>query len=74
MLYAKEFDSLWIEALNTSVYVLNLTELTTEGKNPYQLWYDKNIPDINHLRMFQSDCYVHIPKQKRQNWERLPKD
>jgi transposase InsO family protein len=43
MLYSKNLPkNLWAEAVNTVVYVLNLTGNSGhEGKTPYELWYNK---------------------------------
>lgn len=61
---------LWAEAVNSAAYLLNLTGPTSvEGKGPSELWYNKNMPDISHLRVFGTECYVHVPKQKRQKWD-----
>lgn len=72
MLHTKELPiKLWAEAVNTAAYLLNLTGPTTvEGKSPYQMWHNKDLQDISHLRIFGTECYVHVPKQKRQKWDR----
>jgi hypothetical protein len=60
---------LWAEACNTAVYILNCTRPTpVEGKTPLELWTG-SCATIGHLRVFGTKCYVHIPKQKRHNWE-----
>jgi hypothetical protein len=72
MLYNKDLPKkLWAEAINTASYVLNRTGPTTqiEGKTPYELWYNKQ-PHIDHLRIFGTECFVHIPKQKRKKLDK----
>ena len=71
MLQAKKLPiKLWAEAVNTAAYVLNRTGPTpVAGKSPYELWYKKESPDISHLKVFGSNCYVHVPKQKRKKWD-----
>src|SRR5580765_4598794 len=71
MLYSKNLPkNLWAEAVNTVVYVLNRTGNSDhEGKTPYDLWYDKT-PNINHLKIFGSEVYVHVPKEKRRKWDK----
>lgn len=59
-------NKLWAEAANTAVYTLNRTAPTKiEGKTPYELWHSKEAP-IDHLKIFGTECFVHVPKQKRQ--------
>lgn len=58
----------WAEAVNTTVYVLNRTGRSPiKGKTSYELWYNKK-PEINHFRIFGTEAYVHIPKEKRKKW------
>lgn len=66
MMYATDLPKfLWAEAANTAVYVLNLTGPTSvEGKTPLDLWFRKEAK-IDHLKVFGTECFIHIPKQKR---------
>ncbi len=66
MLHSTTLPSqLWAEAVNTAVYVLNRSAPTkVEGKTPYELWHNKEAP-TEHLKVFGTDCFVHIPKQNR---------
>jgi len=68
MICSKNLDvSLWVEAVNTAVYKLNLAGTSSQnGKPPYELYY-KVVPDIKHLRVFITAVYTHIPKQKVRN-------
>jgi transposase InsO family protein len=60
---------LWAEACNTAVYILNRTGPTpVEGKTPLELWTG-SYATFGHLRVFGTECYVHIPKQKRHKWD-----
>lgn len=60
-------EGLWAEIAKASVYVLNRTGPTPiEGRSPHELWYGKK-PKINHLKIIGSNCYVHVPKQKRES-------
>jgi len=53
----------------TVLYTINRTGNTgQEGKTPYELWFNKT-PDINHLEIFGSEVYAHIPKEKRRKWD-----
>lgn len=55
----------WSELINTAAYILNRTGPTTvEGKSPFELWFGKK-PEIKHLRVIGTECFAHIPKQRR---------
>ncbi|GBN37520.1 Retrovirus-related Pol polyprotein from transposon TNT 1-94 [Araneus ventricosus] len=71
MLHAKDLpDKLWAEAVNMAAYVLNRTEPTPEaGKSPYEIWF-KRKPSVDHLKIFGSECFTHIPKQKRRKFDK----
>ena len=57
---------LWAEAVNTASYTLNRTGPTKIGdETPYELWTGKQAP-TDHLKIFGTECFVHVPKQKRQ--------
>jgi hypothetical protein len=57
------------EACNTAVYILNRTGPTpVESKTTLKLWTGSSAT-LGHLRVFGTECYVHIPKEKRQKWD-----
>lgn len=61
--------SLWAEAVNTAVYVLNRAlSSTSNGKTPYEIWTGK-APSVSHLRVFGSTAFVHIDKQFRKKFD-----
>lgn len=63
MIIAKNLSlSLWAEAVNCTVYVLNRTVWTSGAVTLYEAWTGKT-PNLTHLRIFGSDAYVHTPKQ-----------
>ena len=63
----------WAEACNTVVYILNRTGPTpVEGKTPLEL-STGSYATLSHLRVFGTECYVHIPKQKRHKWDQKNK-
>lgn len=66
MLQAKEIkNEFWAEAVNTAVYILNRTgKSSVVGKSPYELWFGSEA-NVNHLRVFGSKVYIHVPKQCR---------
>ena len=63
MIIAKNLPlTLWAEAINCAVYVLNRTVWTIGAVTPYEAWTGK-IPNLKHLRIFGSDADVRIPKK-----------
>lgn len=70
MIQAKKLEkNLWAEAINTTVYILNRTSNSKEDKTPYQLWENKDY-DITKLnKIFGTEVYTHIPKEKRRKWD-----
>jgi len=63
----------WAEACNPTVYILNRTGPTpVEGKAPSEIWTG-SYATLGHLRVFGTECYVHIPKQKRHTWDQKSK-
>lgn len=60
---------LWAEAINIAAYILNRTGLTpVKQKSPIELWNNKPVK-IDHLKIFGTECFVHLPKQKRQKFD-----
>ncbi|XP_071637504.1 uncharacterized protein [Temnothorax longispinosus] len=71
MLQAKQLPAhLWAEATATAVYTLNRMRRSCGGgsKTPYKLWTGKK-PNLGHMRVFGSNVYVHVPKQKMTQFE-----
>lgn len=61
---------LWAEAVNTMVFVLNRTGKSHEnGRSPFEVWTNKSF-DINQLKIFGTQVYVHIPKERRRKWDK----
>eukprot|EP00253_Pinus_taeda_P016081 PITA_16081 len=54
----------WVEAVETSCYLVNRSPSTTlEDKTPQEVSTGKK-PSLSHLRVFGCDAYVHVPKEK----------
>ena len=66
MIHAKELSlKYWGEAVQNVVYTLNRTGKTQKAAvTPFELWF-KTKADLKVLRVFGSDAYVHVPKEKR---------
>jgi hypothetical protein len=62
--------NLWAEACNTAAYILNHTgKSSVENKSPYELWYGRPVGSLRHLKIFGTECYVHINKQFRSKFD-----
>jgi len=70
MLHAKGLpENLWAEAMNTACYILNRTPtVTNKGVAPYEAWTGKK-SRLDHIKIFGSDAFVHVPKQLREKWD-----
>ncbi|CAK9816224.1 Retrovirus-related Pol polyprotein from transposon TNT 1-94 [Anthophora plagiata] len=61
---------LWIEAVNTGCYVLNRTIMQQrETKTPFEKWFNLKT-DIGHLRVFNADAYLNIPKEQSKKFDK----
>lgn len=61
---------LWAEAIHTAVYVLNRTgKSRVQNKTPDEVWYNRDLYDVNKLKIFGSKVGVHVPDQKRRKWD-----
>lgn len=59
----------WAEACNTAVYLKNRSFATGLNKTPFEVWTGSR-PNVSCLRIFGSSVMVHIPKAKRQKWDK----
>ena len=65
LLDAKLPHMFWAEAISTATYLRNRSPTSAvEGTTPHQAWYGQK-PRVEHLRVFGSAAYVHIPKDER---------
>lgn len=66
MLYEAELDDAWWgEAAVTATYLLNIVPTAAlENTTPFKEWKGVK-PDLKHLRIFGSECWVHVPKIAR---------
>jgi hypothetical protein len=55
---------LWGEALLTSNYVRNMSPVKHLLKTPFEMMHGK-APNVSHLRIFGSKCFLLLPKSKR---------
>ena len=62
-------DKFWNESVMTANYVKNRSPTSAVGKQfkdktPAEIWFGKK-PDLSNLRIFGSECYNHVPHEKR---------
>ncbi|CAB0040564.1 unnamed protein product [Trichogramma brassicae] len=57
-------QSLWAEAVNCAVYLLNRVTMSScqSGVTAFEAWTGHK-PNIEHAKAFGSTCYIHVPKQ-----------
>jgi hypothetical protein len=61
--------SLWVEVVSTAVYIQNkCLHKALEKKTPEEVFTGKK-PSVDHLRIFGSPVYIHVPKEKRTKLE-----
>ncbi|KAI5335543.1 hypothetical protein L3X38_025676 [Prunus dulcis] len=70
MIHAKELPyTLWCEAVNTSVYLLNRSPTRAlENTTPFEKFSGRK-PGVKHLKVFGSVCYSLIPGKLRNKLE-----
>ena len=65
--------SLWVEATETAVYIQNRSMHAILGEKTPKEVFTKKKPAIDHMRIFGTPVYVHVPKEKRAKLERSSK-
>jgi hypothetical protein len=61
--------SRWVEVASTAIYIQNkCPHKALEAKTPEDVFTGKK-PSIDHLRIFGSPAYIHVPKEKRTKLE-----
>ena len=68
LLDAKLPKEFWAEAISTAVYLKNRSPTKALKLTPYEAWHGTK-PKVNHLRVFGSDAYAHIPKDERSKFD-----
>ena len=58
----------WGEAIVTACYLQNRLPTRATDKTPYEMWNGEK-PDLQHIRVFGSKAYAHVPKEKRTKWD-----
>ncbi|CAO2824836.1 unnamed protein product [Amaranthus hypochondriacus] len=61
--------SLWAEAVNTSIYILNHSPTkAVRNKTPYEAWNNKK-PIVNHLKIFGCIAYALNKDQRKDKFD-----
>ena len=68
LLNAKLPKKFWAEATSTAVYLKNRSPTKALKLTPYEAWHGTK-PKVNHLRVFGSDAYAHIPMHERSKFD-----
>ena len=70
MLYHSKLPlKFWAEAVSTAVYIRNrCPTVALKNKTPFECRFNR-VPDVSHLRVFGSICYVHIPDGQRKKFD-----
>ncbi|GFS60863.1 retrovirus-related Pol polyprotein from transposon TNT 1-94 [Trichonephila inaurata madagascariensis] len=58
---AKRENRTIVECARSIIYATNL---------PLKLWAEAEVISIHHLRVFGTECFVHVPQQKRRKWDK----
>ena len=61
--------SLWDEATGTAVYIQNKSPHAILGEKTPEEVFTKKKPAVDHMRIFGTPVYVHVPKEKRAKLE-----
>ena len=72
MLEAKKLAAnLWVEAMNSSVYIHNrVPHSSMKGQTPFEAYFGHK-PDVSNLRVFGPTAWARIPHDKRKDLQPL---
>lgn len=60
----------WAEAVSTAVYLKNRSIVSgLNDKTPFEMWQGTK-PNLSNIRIFGSPVMVHVPKEKRNKWDK----
>lgn len=72
MLYDQDLPRfLWVEACNTTVYIQNRTPHRALGKKTPKGVFTQKKLEVDHLRIFRSVAYCHIPDETRSKLDQI---
>ena len=61
--------SLWDEAVGTAMYIQNGSPHTILGEKTPEEVFTRKKPAVDHMRIFGTPVYIHVPKEKRAKLE-----
>ena len=61
--------SLWDESIGTTMYIQNRSPHSILGEKTPEEVFTKKKPAVDHMRIFGTLVYVHVPKVKRDKLE-----
>jgi hypothetical protein len=54
-----------VEVVGTTCYLVNRSPSSVmDDKTPHEVW-NGNKPSLTHLKVFDCDAYVHVPKENK---------
>ncbi|GAB1862403.1 hypothetical protein CAJAP_03482 [Camponotus japonicus] len=62
----------WGEAVCTANYLQNRLYTKVTGTTPFERWYKKK-PSLQHIHVFGSEVYAHVPKELRRKLDEKAK-
>jgi hypothetical protein len=58
-------EIIWVEVVGIACHMVNRSPSSTlDDKTPQEVWNGKK-PSITHLKVFDCEAYVHVPKENR---------
>jgi hypothetical protein len=71
MLHEKNLPKMfWAKAANATIFLQNrLSTKLLEEKTLFEVWYNYK-PSLSFLKIFGSICFVHVPKIKRDKFDK----
>lgn len=57
-------NTYWGEAVSMANFVQNRLPAKPIPNTPFECWFDRK-PSVGYFRKFGSECYVHVPDEKR---------
>ena len=65
--------SLWVEAACTDLYIQKRSPHAILRENTPEEVFTGKKPVVNHMRIFYTPMYIHVPKEKRSKPEHFTK-
>jgi hypothetical protein len=57
---------IWVEAVDTATYLMNISPIAGSNITPYEAWHGRK-PQLKDLKVFGCDAWRHIHKDLREN-------